>query len=736
MRFAQILRVKRRYFLGGAAGIAAIFLVAPAYPQAQTSSEALADTPWSQEMSKYPGLLPELGNLVVKMRQEIQPPAPRSESRLLPLLPETTMSYAAISNYADTTEQALKIFRQELQESAVLRDWYQHGGIAAAGPKIEESLEKFAQLQQYMGDEIVVSGSFEGSDAKLLVVAEIRKPGLKKFLEELIAGSGGEAKQGVRILDMQELALAKDEGKGQSQKLIVLVRPDYVVGAMELATLRKFNARLASHSQEFLGTAFGRRVLKEYNGGVTVLAAADLQKILDQAPGQMQQNASLQRSGFANVKYLVWGHKGTGTRTISQTELSFNAPRQGPAAWLANTGPVTGMDFVSPKAMAAGTVRLANPAQIFEDLKEMYSNSASSPFAPLPAFEQMLKLSVKEDLLGTLGGEVTVELDSVTPKPAWKGILSVRDAGHLQRTLDTLLAAGHIEPEKFTEGRETYTTVRIPSSTPPTEISYAFADGHLIVASSREAVAEAVRLHKTGESLWKSEAFLASLLPGHTLEASALLYQDPVAMMAMQLRQASPELAETLGRAAKGSAPAVVGVYGEESAIREVSGSGAYDLGAVLVVAAVAIPNLLRSRLAANEASAVGSSRSVNVAQVTYASAYPQRGFARDLARLGTDPRGGKAESPEHAGLLDESLANASCTGDAWCAKSGYRFRVTTICKHLPCTEYMVVALPVDSNTGVRSFCSTSDGVIRYKTGESVTPPTAAAECRAWPPLK
>jgi type IV pilus assembly protein PilA len=154
------------------------------------------------------------------------------------------------------------------------------------------------------------------------------------------------------------------------------------------------------------------------------------------------------------------------------------------------------------------------------------------------------------------------------------------------------------------------------------------------------------------------------------------------------------------------------------------------------VVAAVAIPNLLRSKMAANEASAVGNSRSVNVAQVTYAAAYPQRGFARDLAKLGSDPRGSKAQSPEHASLLDESLANASCTGDAWCTKSGYRFRVTTVCKQLPCTEYTVVAAPVDSNTGVRSFCSTSDGVIRYKTGESVTPPTAAAECRAWPPLK
>ena len=49
---------------------------------------------------------------------------------------------------------------------------------------------------------------------------------------------------------------------------------------------------------------------------------------------------------------------------------------------------------------------------------------------------------------------------------------------------------------------------------------------------------------------------------------------------------------------------------------------------------------------------------------------------------------------------------------------------------------YVIVAIPMDSNTGTRSFCSTSDGLIRYKTGESIAPPAAAAECKAWPRLQ
>jgi type IV pilus assembly protein PilA len=735
MGFVRILLQKRWYFIKGAAASTAIFLaVSPCFAQATPASQQ-ADVPWAQDLKNHPGLLAEFGRLFEKFQKSIQFPAPRSESRLMPLLPPSTMSYAALPNYGDVTQQALKVFRQELEESAVLRDWWQHGDMATAGPKIEDSLEKLTQLQQYLGEEIVISGSLEGQDPKLLLVAEIRKPGLKKFLQESITQLGGESKQGIHILDQQDLATAKDDGWPKG--LLLLVRPDYVVGAMDLATLRKFNARLAGQSREFVATPFGQRIAKEYAGGLTLLAAADLQKIVNQTPPELRQNSSFQRSGFADVKYLIWEHKPVGAQNISQTELSFNAPRKGAASWLAKTAPLSGLDFVSPKAMVAGTVLLSNPAQIFEDVKGMYGNSSSSPFASLPAFEQMLKLSLKDDLLNTLGGEITVEMDSVgPPKPAWKAILSVRDTSHLEQTLNTLLAAGHIEAEKFDADGVAYSTVHIPSSTPPLEIGYAFVDGHLILASNRESVAEAVRLHRTGESLAKSKTFLASLPPGHPLEASALLYQDPVAIAALQLQRFAPEMAHSLAQTSKEVTPAVVGVYGEESSIREASASGAYDFGAVMVVAAIAIPNLLRSRMAANEASAVGSVRTVNVAQVTYESTYPKRGFAPDLATLGLDPQNPKTESPQHAGLLDENLGNESCTADAWCTKSGYHFRVRAICKLHKCDVYLTVAIPVDVNTGVRSFCSTSDGIIRYRTRSPEALPANVAECRTWSPLK
>jgi len=735
MRCAHILAKGRRNFMKSAAILAAISLL-PSLCRAQSAPAGQqSESPWLENLKKHPELLAEFARLVEKLRLNVQFPPPRAESRLLPLLPESTMVYAAFSNYGDAAHQTLHIFQQELQESDALRDWWKHGEVAANGPKIEKFLDSFDQLHQYLGDEIVLSGATVGPNPSLLVVAEVRKPGLKKFLEELIGQFAGKAKPGVRVLDLKELAAAVDDGPGQ--ELTVLVRPDFVAAAFDLATLRKFNARLERGGGEFVSTPFGKRVMEGYQGGVTVLAAADLQKLLSQTPPAMNQNTTFQRSGFAEMKYLVWEHKQVSGQSISETALSFTGARRGAASWLGKPAPLGGLDFVSPKAMTVASVVLASPAQTFEDVKELGSSPNSNPFAALEMFEKGLKLSVKDDLLSLLAGELTFELDSITPpQPAWRAMLRVNDPAHLQRTLTTLLTATHFEVRQADQGGVTYYAVKIPAGKTATEIGYALVDGYLVAGSSPDAIAEAVALHKSGGSLGKSKKFLASLPPGRGLEASALLYQDPIAMAALKLQQVAPDMADSLAQVTGETAPAVLCVYGEETAIHEQSTSPAFDAGAVLVVAAIAIPNLLRSKIAANESSAVGSIRSVNTAQVTYASTYEKRNFAPNLAALGTDPRDPKVYSPEHAGLLDSSLANESCAGDGRCTKSGYNFRVKATCKLHRCEEYVVMATPVDSSTGTRSFCSTSDLQIRYKPGPPLTAPISAVECRAWQALQ
>jgi len=738
MRFAHTCQQARGYLLICVAGAAAILLPALTCSAQIAPASQQPQAPWAQTLNKYPGLLPEIGQLMSKLQEKVQFPAARAESRLLPLLPASTTSYAAFPNYGDTARHALQIFRQELQSSSVLRDWWTSGDLATGGPKLEEALEKFCQLHEFLGDEIVVSGAPSGKEPNFLVFAEVRKPGLKKFLEQAVAQLAGKSKPGVRVLDLPELAAAKSADLAQAEEFLVLVRPDFVVGATDLATLRSFNGRLDPGSREFASTPFGKRVLQEYQGGVTVLAAADVHKILEQAPpGPAQSQAAFQRSGFADMKYLVWKHSMVSGQSVSQAELSFDGPRKGAAAWLAKPAPLGSLGFVSPQAILSGTVVLASLPQILEDIQEMSGPSNANTFAGITAGEKMLNLSLKDDLLSLFSGELTVELDSFNPsQPAWKTILKVNDAQHLQKTLGTLLAMTQFRAEHIVEDGLSYYIVRIPAQKTAVEIAYAFVDGYLIVASSHDGLAEAVRLHKSGTSLANSKKFLDSLPPGHSSDASAVLYQNAVGMTAVMLQQASPELADSLSQFSKEAPPTFVWLYGEPSAIREASSSGSFDLGTTLVVAAIAIPNLLRSRIAANEASAVGSVRTVNTAQVTYEAMYPKRGFAPNLATLGSDSRGNPTSSPNYASLISETLANPSCTGNAWCTKSGYHFRVTASCRLQSCKEYVVVAIPVDSNAGTRGFCSTSDGVIHVKSAGPFSAPLTASECRAWPSIQ
>ncbi len=129
----------------------------------------------------------------------------------------------------------------------------------------------------------------------------------------------------------------------------------------------------------------------------------------------------------------------------------------------------------------------------------------------------------------------------------------------------------------------------------------------------------------------------------------------------------------------------------------------------ILIIAAIAIPNLLRSRIAANESSAVGSIRTLNTAQVTYSSTYPNVGFTCTLADL-APPASGNPTSTT-AGLIDNVLASGQ--------KSGYTFALGN-CTGNPAVTYESTGEPVTvGQTGGRAFCSDQSGVIKFDAGGS-----------------
>jgi type IV pilus assembly protein PilA len=120
----------------------------------------------------------------------------------------------------------------------------------------------------------------------------------------------------------------------------------------------------------------------------------------------------------------------------------------------------------------------------------------------------------------------------------------------------------------------------------------------------------------------------------------------------------------------------------------------------ILVISAIAVPNMIKARMQANEASAISSIRTINTAQVTYAVTYPDVGYATDLARLGA-PSSGNVTSA-NAGLLDWVLG---CPTQP-CPKSGYLFNVVNP-TGTPVDSYGVTAIPkIVGQSGQRGFCS------------------------------
>ncbi|HKV79898.1 MAG TPA: hypothetical protein VJP02_17245 [Candidatus Sulfotelmatobacter sp.] len=735
MRYARLLHPR---LLGGfvqsLAVIGMIFLLA----SAAGAQAANAQQPFSpDDLKKYSGMLTEMGQFFQKIHTDVQFPVPRSQSRLLPLLPESTVLYAGFPNYGEASHQALAVFHQELKENAKLRAWWEQGDIAKEGPKIEEALEKIYELSQYLGDEIVLGAapSTGKEDPKFVILAEVRKPGLKDVLPKILKDFADKSTAAIRVLDVAELANAKDAPS--SDQPVILVRPELVVLGENLTTLRRFNARLEQKAQGFASTEFGRRLAQGYEGGATIVAGLDMQTILKkEGPKDDKDRATFERTGFSDMKYLVWDHKSINGQETSQFELSFTGPRRGVASWLAAPGPMGSLDFVSPKAAILVSILLKDPQKIYDEAADLATASNPNALASLAQMEQGLKLSLREDLFARLDREITLELDTLPPEePVWKILLKTRDPRGLLATLKTFFGASTGIPKEYEEDGITYYTLPIPGPK-KREACYAIVEGYLIAASSHATLAEAIRLHRSGESLAKSGMLAASLPPGNSGDVSALLYEDPRAMAALGLVNVSPELANSLLKSTAENQPALVAVYGEETALREASHSSGVDFSGAMVVAAIAIPNLLRARMAANEGTAAASVRTANVAQVTYSSMYPEKGYARDLATLGPNPNGSNDPSPQHASVIDSTLGGASCTAGAWCIKSGYRFTITTACKLQKCREYVITATPVNTSTGMRNLCSTSDAVVRFQLGPPLTSPIRAAECRSWAPLQ
>jgi type IV pilus assembly protein PilA len=137
----------------------------------------------------------------------------------------------------------------------------------------------------------------------------------------------------------------------------------------------------------------------------------------------------------------------------------------------------------------------------------------------------------------------------------------------------------------------------------------------------------------------------------------------------------------------------------------------------ILIIAAIAIPNLLRARMSANDSAAAASTRTITTGEIAYFDAYPGIGFPLALATLG-------GVSPCTAGVATGCLIdNYLATNGAGAGKSGYNFNATGSASagSLVNDQFYATATPLSAQYGTRAYCSIQDAVIRTQPAGTIT---------------
>ncbi|HZU29711.1 MAG TPA: FecR domain-containing protein [Candidatus Angelobacter sp.] len=558
---------------------------------------------WSQNLDQHLALLAEFAHFSNKLEQ-VQMPGLRYKSNVLPTLPANTVLFAGVPNLGDAVQQANKLFQQELQESAVLREWWQQVQNKNAGPDFNELINYVHDLGQYLGDEIVFSVAYNGQQAEPLVVAQVQRDGLKQFIQQETA-KYADAKAHIQIVDQQELSQINPQKKGH--QLLILVRPDFVAAAVDVNTLKQFSAGLNVSSGPnqggggFAASPFGQRISAQYQSGAEILFAANLavmtsihQANRNAAPERVNQN--LERSGLSDVEYLIAERKGSGAQVLNHAELTFKSQRHGLASWLAAPAPIGGLDFVSKDAGAVAAFISKSPSAMLDDVLNFADANAAEKIS---TEESELKIRFHQDLADTLGGEVTFALDGpILPTPSWKAVVEVHDPNRLQSTIQQLISdvnehlkgkngAGEIALSQETTNGLVFYTIRASEETKPVEITYTFTDGYMVLGPSKALIMNAINIHQNGNSLAHSADFRALLPQDENPDVSAVLYQNLAPTIGPIAQQLSPTQLQSLQQIAAETKPSVVCAYGENNAIRVATSSRlfGFDLNTMALTA-------------------------------------------------------------------------------------------------------------------------------------------------------
>jgi hypothetical protein len=539
---------------------------------------------WSKDSAKYMSMLGELSK-IARQIEALPMPSLRTQSTLMSRLPADTVVYAAIPNISGTVADATRIFEDRLKQSPALQAWWNTQEVA----QIRELAENLRTAGSHIGDEIVIAASknANGGPGEPVLMAEVKGAGGRTALESQIRQFAGEAKlEGHLAISDSLLTVGRVvEGGG------------------------------------FDGTSLAATVKKSYAKGAGWILAADLEQILPASVKKNEQVANL--TGMNQLRHLVVERRDIAGRSNMSASVSFTAPRTGIASWLAAPAPMPSLDYISPDAYVAMSAVTKDASQMANEFFSAMGNMSTQ----IDAIEKQLGINVVTDLIGTLGGEVTMAVDgTLLPVPTYVLATEVYNSSLLTGTLRRVADAFNQKTagtklgtvtfaEQVDNGRTWYS---LKHSAAPVEIHFTYSDGFMIAAQSRDTILKALQNRASMLSLPRSQRFIDLLPADAQVNASAVFYANlgsslQSAASAVKGTMKMPESQkQAIEDFAASTGPVLITAYAGEDSITFASSSGFFGFGLDSLLAAGKGAPILPQILS----SAMGGARNSNKQKV------------------------------------------------------------------------------------------------------------------------